>query len=219
MVDRYKVGILQINNDELDVPTELSLDANRIYFDTTTPIGQLIGHDNVQDALEHLYTKSRSYTWQIHRRSGTLNNGSFFYADLTTTPCGSYSGYPSCYCLSVPYNSKIASINLIVTNAAWSWTNTTGPIHFKMEVRDHNQNGSSVVNNITASWGNYTGTQLGYGFHQFTLYPDQELTFQNGNIFSANDLIGIRFVKSSFGTRDINNFTNIILQINFEEIL
>lgn len=216
---KYKVGALQEDETEIALPEEVDLSAWNTSFDDTTTIGQLIGHDNVQEAIEHLYQKARAYTWQIHRRQGTLNNGSFFYADLTTSPCGSYSGYPSCYCLSVPYNSRITSINVIVTDAAWSWTNTTGPISFIMEVRSHYQNGSNAINNILASWGSYTGTQLGYGFHQFTLYPDSELSFSNGNSFNVNDLIGIRFQKSGVGVRDINNFTNIILQINFEEIV
>lgn len=149
----------------------------------------------------------------------TMNNGSFFRTTPGTFNSGSFAGYNDCFPLAVPVNSQLKSIVLTCTNASYDFNANSGPINFLLEFRDIFHNGSSVYSTYLVQFGNFSGSQIGYGFNTFVL-DDSNFTLQTGSpTIQAGDLIGFRFVKSSTGVRDINNFQNILLTLNFEEVV
>lgn len=183
--------------------------------------------DNVQEAIEDCYIAAKgikTFPFELHYVSGTgggtnMNNGSFFRVRPGTFSSGSYAGYPACFPLQIPFKCKLNSIVLTFASASYDWTNQTGPIRFELELRDHVQNGSSVQSRILVEFGSFTGSFTGYGFFRYELFLNNGFTYISGDDeIDYGQLIGVRFVKSTGGLRNINRFADIVMKLNFEEV-
>ena len=178
--------------------------------------------DNVKDAI--LEAKGiATFPVELHFVSGTggnttMNNSSFFRIKPGTFPSGSFAGYTSCFPLLVPFLCRLKSLVITFTIANFDWTASAGPVSFDLEFQKILHNGSSVYSVYRVSWGNYSGSQISYGFNTFSLDSSNFTLISGVDNLQPGDLIGWRFVKSSAPARNINNFQNILLTLNFEEV-
>lgn len=192
--------------------------ASEIPFDNTDTDFE---SDNVRDAI--IEAKGiRTYPVELHYVNGTggsttMGNGSFFRTKPGTFPSGSYSGYNACFPLLVNFKSKLVSLRLVFTIANFDWTATSGPVSFDIEFRSMTHDGSVVHSMYRISWGNYSGSQVPYAFNTFDLDSSNITLLSGPDNIDADNLIGFRFVKSTAPARNINNFSDILLTLSFEE--
>jgi len=206
------------------------------YFDASgikyTPDGIIFTSDNVQDAIYESYVKSkgiRTFPFELHYVSGTglntnMSNGSFFRVRPGTFSSGSYSGYPAAFPLQIPFDCKLFSIVLTFRQASFDWNANFGPILFEIETRDHYYNGSDIHNRILVRFGNWNFSSTGTATHQFELFYNdtggQGFSYISGNqVHGYGDMVGCRFVKAPSGDRRINSFRDIVMKLNFEEVI
>lgn len=229
-MDRYKVGVWQINDEELAVANEIPLDANRVYFDNTTTLGQLIGGSNLQQSIENVFLASKSFSFPVHFTNGlntSMSNGAIFRVWPSQEPSMSYSGYPAAKPLMVKCKAVLESISLAFRVAAFDFNAVAGPILFELEVRTHLFNGSEISQRVLVRFGNFSGNSTNTSNHKFDLfYNDQgEQGFEyiddqtyDRNVYPA-DQIGYRFVKASTGVRRINSFTDIVMTCSYKAVV
>lgn len=184
--------------------------------------------ENTQQAIEDCYIAAKgikTFPYELHYVSGTgggttMNNSSFFRVRPGTFACGSYSGYAACFPLQVPFTCKLKSIVLTFASASFDWTAVAGPVNFELRFRTHTVNGSSEYSRILCSFGNYSGSQVPYGFNTFELTLGNGFSYISGSDeINYGEMLGVLFVKSSTGARNINNFLDIVMKLNFEEVV
>ena len=194
--------------------------AEQITFDNSTNGFQAL---DVQAAIEEAREGGiKTFPVELHFVSGTggnttMGNGTFFRTKPSTFASGSFAGYTSCFPLLVPFNCKLKSLVLTFTIANFDFNATAGQVSFNLEFQRIINNGSSVWSNYQVSWGNFSGSQVPFGFNTFTLDSSNWTITSGQEELEAGDLIGWRFTKSNAPERNINNFQNILLTLNFEE--
>lgn len=206
--------------------------AGSLPFDKSTEIGVILDSDNTQEAIERAYVLAkgiRTFPFELHYVSGTglnttMSNGSIFRVRPGVFPSASYSGYPAAFPLQMPFKSQIFSIILTFRQAAFDYNAIAGHILFELESRVHTYNGSSVCNRILVRFGNYSGNSTGHDKHQYELFYNDTggagFEYIEGDCeHEYGDMVGCRFVKAPTGDRRINSFTDIIMKLNFEEVM
>jgi len=178
--------------------------------------------DNVKDAI--LEAKGiKTFPIALHFVKGnglnlTMSNGSFFRVTPSTASSGSFSGYPAAFPFQTPFLCRLSSIVLTFRRANFDWNSTAGEIQFDIETRDHEYNGSSVLNRINVKFGNFSGNQTGTDTFRYELFSDSFSYVTGTEEIDYARLIGFRFVKSSSGSRAINSFVDLVMKLNFEEV-
>lgn len=181
--------------------------------------------NTVQEAIEEAREGGiKTFPVELHFVSGTggnitMNNSTFFRIKPGTFDSGSFAGYTSCFPLLVPFNCRLKDLVLTFTIANFDWVpaSNAGPVSFDLEFRSIIHNGSSVYSIYRVSWGNYSGSQIPFAFNTFSLGSSNLTLISGTEVLNSGDLIGWRFVKSTAPARNINNFQNILLTLNFEE--
>lgn len=199
-----------------------SYTSSSLFFDNAT---NGFTSDNAQSAIEEAKAGGiLTFPFELHYVSGVglntvMSNSSFFRVPPGTNPSGSYSGYPSAFPIQIPYDCKLQKIILTFRAAAFDYNAVAGPILFDLELRSHVYNGSSVHSLHTVSFGSFSGSSTGHDQHTYELYagtPGFTLTSGTQKI-DYGAMIGARFVKTGSGDRRINNFTDIVMKLLFEE--
>jgi hypothetical protein len=181
---------------------------------------------SVSEAVEPPPKGITTFPFELHYVSGTglntsISNGTFFRVRPGTFASGSFSGYPAAFPLQIPYKSKLYSIVLTFRQAAFDFNAAAGPILFELEFRVHYYNGSDVKTRIVVAFGNFSGSSTGTGTFRYELFEDS-WTFIDPLLptdFEYAEMIGVRFVKAPSGIRRINSFTDIVMKLNFEEVI
>jgi hypothetical protein len=210
-----KVGILEKDGIEYDIPTEYILQDEDVPFsesgwDSTT----------VRDAI----IESRIVQYNLHFVSGSglntsMSNGSFFRVAPSTFSSGSFSGYPAAFPFNAPFDCYLFSAFITFRTASFDFNNTAGNIIFELEAREHVYNGSSVLQGILCSFGNFSGSSTGTGTFRYELLLNDGFSYISGDSkIDKNKLIGYRFVKAS-GLRAINSFTDVVLTLKYKEVV
>jgi len=186
--------------------------------------------NNVQDAIVEAYLAAKgikTFPFELHFVSGTglntsMSNGSFFRVRPGTFASGSYSGYPSAFPLQMPFDCKLYSIILTFREASFDFNSTPGGILFELEFRVHYYNGSDVKCRVLVNIpGEFSGNSTGTDTFRFILHADNFTVIDPllPNLFEYAEMIGVRFVKAASGDRRINSFRDIVMKLNFEEII
>ena len=185
---------------------------------------------NVQDAIEECYTAAKgikTFPFELHYVSGTglntsMSNGNFFRVRPGTFLSGSYSGYPAAFPLQMPFNCKLYSIVLTFREASFDWNATGGSILFELEFRNHFYNGSDIKARLLVTIpGSFQFSSTGTDTFRYELFSNNFSVIDSGlpNLFGYGDMIGVRFVKAPSGDRRINSFRDIVMKLNFEEVI
>ena len=178
---------------------------------------------NVQDAIVEARGVNQ-WVYRLHYGDGanlnvTMSNSSFFRVYPGTFSSGSYSGYPTSFPERVPYDCFLQSAGITFRNASFDYNVISGSILWDLEIRNHVYNGSSINSTYTVPVGDFSGNQTGHSTWKF-LVPVADMTIVSGsNEYMMGDMIGCRFVKTSSGDRRINSFTDIVLDLIFEETI
>lgn len=185
---------------------------------------------DVQCAIEECYHKAKgikTFPFELHYVSGTgggttMNNNTFFRVRPGTFSSGSYGGYPSCFPLQMPFKCRLYSVVLTFALANFNYSATPGQVALQLTMRDHTQNGSSVHNQTLLKWGNYSGTQIPYGFNTVELFAstvgDGFQVTSGSDEYVYGQQIGVLFTLPGL-TREIQSFSDIVMKLNFEEVL
>jgi len=194
---------------------------------TNTPKAVLIAiSSDVKGEVEPPPSGISTFPFDLHFVSGTglntqMSNGSFFRVRPGTFASGSYSGYPAAFPLQMPFRSKLYSIVLTFRLAAFDFSAVSGPLLFELEFREHYYNGSDVKTRLLVSFGDFSGNQTPTDTWRYELFEDSfsyidPLLPQE---FQYAEVIGVRFVKAPAGDRRINSFRDIVMKLNFEEVV
>jgi len=204
----------------------------RLIFQTDTtytnaPRAVLRGvSSSVSEMIEPPPKGVNTFPFELHYVSGTglnttMSNGSFFRVRPGTFLSGSYSGYPAAFPLQMPYRCKLYSIVLTFREASFDWSAVPGPLLFELEFRSHYYNGSDVKTRVVVSFGNFSGSSTGHSTWRYELF-ENSWTYIDPVLpkeFEYAEMIGVRFVKAPSGARRINSWTDIVLKLNFEEVV
>jgi hypothetical protein len=188
--------------------------------------------DECQTAIIDAYNAAkgiRTFPFELHFVEGTklntiMGNGSFFRVRPGTFSSGSYSGYPSAFPLQAPFPCRLYSMIITFRQAAFDYNVTPGPILWELETREHFYNGSDIINRILVRFGSFSGSSTGTDTFRYELF----LNNSGGDGFSYisgdedidyGKMIGCRYVKAPSGDRRINSWTDIVLKLNYEEII
>jgi len=205
--------------------------AESLPFEASSEYSAILLSDNTRDAIEEAYSKAkgiRTFPFELHYVSGTglnttMSNGAFFRVRPGTSASGSYSGYPSAFPLQSPFNCKLYSIVLTFRNMNFDWSATSGPICFEIETRNHYYNGSDVSSRVQVTFGNFSGSLTGHDTWRYELFyntsGDGFYRISGDEFHNYGDMIGCRFVKASVGDRKVNSMVDVVMKLNYEEVV
>lgn len=186
--------------------------------------------DDTEEAIKDCYIAAKgikTFPFELHYVSGTglntsMSNGAFFRVRPGTFASGSYSGYPSAFPLQMPFSCKLYSIVLTFREASFDWNATPGSILFELEFRRHYYNGSGVLCRLLVTIpGSFNLGSTGTNTWRYELFNTNFSVIDPAlpNNFLYGEMVGVRFVKASSGDRRINSFKDIVMKLNFEEVI